>query len=98
IVGIARYDRSGTSQEAEFGIVIEDAWQGRGLGKCLMNALMSAARKQEIATFTARILGENRPAMRIVTALFEHLSIHWQSGECDVSASLEMFKEPAFGD
>jgi RimJ/RimL family protein N-acetyltransferase len=95
IVGIARYDRSGASQEAEFGIVIEDAWQGRGLGKRLLSALMSEARHQQIATFTARILGENRPALRLVSSLFDNLTVNWQSGECEVSGSLNTFKAPA---
>src|SRR5215470_1272316 len=35
IVGIARYDRGAVPEEAEFAILIEDAWQRRGLGKLL---------------------------------------------------------------
>src|SRR5690242_9464010 len=48
IVGIVRYDRNPASQTAECGIVIEDAWQARGLGKLLLGKLILAARSQDI--------------------------------------------------
>jgi RimJ/RimL family protein N-acetyltransferase len=94
IIGIIRYDRNPSSQEAEFGIVIEDAWQGRGLGKLLSGKLIAAARYHQIATFSALILGENRPALRLVASLFDKLAIEWHHGECQVSASMETFKPP----
>lgn len=93
IIGITRYDRNPASQEAEFGIVIEDAWQARGLGKLLSGKLIAAARSHQIAMFTALILGENRPALRLAASLFEELTIEWHHGECQVSASMETFKQ-----
>src|SRR3954447_6766162 len=32
IVGVARYDRADDAQHAEVAILVEDAWQGNGLG------------------------------------------------------------------
>jgi acetyltransferase len=95
IIGIARYDRNPASQEAEFGIVIEDVWQRRGLGKLLFGRLIAEARRHQVVTFTAMILGENRPALRLVSSLFDKLTIHWHSGECQVSASMDTFKPDA---
>src|ERR1051326_8743655 len=43
IIGVARYDQNSDSQEAEYGIVIEDAWQARGVGKVLMSNLILEA-------------------------------------------------------
>jgi GNAT superfamily N-acetyltransferase len=94
IVGIARYDRSPDSQTAEYGIVIEDAWQARGLGKLLMGHLILEASRHDITAFTATILGENRPALRLAAALFDKLTIHWQHGECQISGRLDTFKAP----
>ncbi len=94
IVGIARYDCTTTNQEAELGIVLEDTWQGRRLGKLLLGQMILAASRQQITRFIAVILGENRPALRLVASLFDKLTIHWLSGECQVSASLEDFKPP----
>src|SRR5579862_3425767 len=84
IVGIARYDRMAAPEEAEFAILIEDAWQQRGLGKLLMTRLIEEANHHQISTFTARILGENRRALRLVAALFADLQSRWDSGECVV--------------
>ena len=39
IRAVARYKRINGSSTAEFGLVVEDAWQRRGLAKLLMNAL-----------------------------------------------------------
>ena len=88
IVGIARYDRGAAPEEAEFAIVIEDAWQARGLGKLLMRRLIAEADQQHISTFTARILGENRRALRLIGALFAQVQSHYLSGECLVRSPL----------
>ncbi len=95
IIGIARYDYNPTSQEAEFGIVIEDTWQARGLGKLLLSYVIIEARRRQIARFTALILGDNRPALRLAPALFEQYTTHWEYGQCQVSGSLDSFKPPA---
>ncbi|HEU5369148.1 MAG TPA: GNAT family N-acetyltransferase [Ktedonobacterales bacterium] len=94
IIGIARYDRNPASQEAEYGIVIEDAWQARGLGRLLASHLILEANRHDITAFSAIILGENRPALRLVSSLFDKPAIHWRQGECQITASLESFKPP----
>lgn len=96
IIGIARYDRNPGTQEAEYGIVVEDAWQARGVGKLLMSNLILEASRHQITAFSAIILGENRPALRLVASLFEKPTIHWQQGECLVTGSLDAFKPPAY--
>ncbi len=92
IVGIARYDRGTAPEEAEFAIVIEDAWQRRGLGRRLMTRLIVEAGQHQINTFMARILGENRRALRLVAALFANLQSQWVSGECQVRSPLSMLR------
>jgi GNAT superfamily N-acetyltransferase len=96
IIGVARYDRTPNRQEAEYGIVVEDAWQARGVGKLLLSNLILEASRHQITTFSAIILGENRPALRLVSSLFDNLTIQWQQGECQVSGSLDNFKPPTF--
>lgn len=94
IIGIARYDRHPNSQIAEYGIVIEDAWQARGIGKLLMGNLILEASRHDITAFSAIILGENRPALRLVASLFDHPIFLWQHGECQVSGRLDAFRPP----
>jgi GNAT superfamily N-acetyltransferase len=88
IVGIARYDRGASPEEAEFAIVIEDAWQRRGLGRRLMTRLIAEASQHQVSVFMARILGENRRALRLVAALFAQIQPQWVSGECQVRSPL----------
>ena len=85
IVGVARYDRI-TPGEAEFGLLIEDSWQGRGLGKRLLGLLVTGAQRQSIATFRAYILGENWRAFRVVRALFATLHPQWTGRVCLIQA------------
>ncbi len=80
-VGIARYDQAPGSQEAELGIVIEDRWQSRGLGRLMARRLASIAACQGITAFTARVLGENRRCWRMLGAVFARISVQWYSGE-----------------
>jgi RimJ/RimL family protein N-acetyltransferase len=85
IVGVARHDRT-TPEEAEFGLLIEDGWQGRGLGKRVLGMLIQEARRQGIGTFRAYIQGENRRALRLVGALFATVHPQWYGRECLIQA------------
>jgi len=59
IVAVARYDRAPGSDEAEVAFVVDDAFQGRGLGTILLEHLASAARARGIGRFVADTLSEN---------------------------------------
>lgn len=54
---------------AEFGIVVADAWQGRGLGERLVEALMEHARNAGISVFGGVALADNRPMRRFARKL-----------------------------
>jgi acetyltransferase len=59
IRGIARYTRNPDGSTCEFGIAVEDGWQGRGLGHALMNALESTARDRGMTEIIGYVLTEN---------------------------------------
>lgn len=44
MLGVARFVRDSTGRDADFAIVVADAWQGRGLGALLLDRLVRAAR------------------------------------------------------
>ena len=71
IVAVARWDRTAPSDpEAELSIVVEDAWQHRGLGRALMGMLTAdAAGHHDIRVLRATVLTENGPARRLATSL-----------------------------
>jgi GNAT superfamily N-acetyltransferase len=59
IVAVARYDRAPGSDEAEVAFVVNDAFQGQGLGTVLLKELADAARSQGVRWLVADTLSEN---------------------------------------
>ena len=47
-------------------MVVEDAWQGRGLGAMLLDALLDAAGSRGIERFCADVLAENHRMLRLL--------------------------------
>ncbi|MHB8661408.1 MAG: GNAT family N-acetyltransferase [Acidimicrobiales bacterium] len=61
VIGVARYDRLvDDPSRAEIAVLVEDAWQGRGVGKLLLRKLTARAERDGVTTFTASVLGENQ--------------------------------------
>jgi GNAT superfamily N-acetyltransferase len=63
IVGHAMYARECVDGEAEMAILVEDEWQSMGIGKALLSELAERAKRRGIETFTAEVLGMNRPML-----------------------------------
>jgi len=59
IIAVARYDRPPGHDEAEVAFVVEDAFQGRGLGTLLLEHLATIARSHGIRRFAADTLSDN---------------------------------------
>jgi GNAT superfamily N-acetyltransferase len=74
LVGVARCVRSaGDRETAEMAIVVEDAWQGHGVGHLLAEALAHAAAAVGVRRFSAVILADNVGAQRLLGGITEHL-------------------------
>ncbi|HKS92262.1 MAG TPA: GNAT family N-acetyltransferase [Tepidiformaceae bacterium] len=67
IRGVARYEVSRDGATAEIAFVVEDAFQGRGVGKIMLHVLARHARSIGITSFVADVLPENRNML----AMFE---------------------------
>jgi len=59
LIGVARYAHDPRADEAEIAIVIEDRWQGRGLGKRLLAELIGYAAGRGIRRLRAYVLADN---------------------------------------
>ncbi|HYB14166.1 MAG TPA: GNAT family N-acetyltransferase [Streptosporangiaceae bacterium] len=80
-VGGATYVRSASDRAlADIGFLIEDRFQGRGLGTLLMGAIAVAARRHGIARFCADVLAENAP----MRAILDRAGITWQPARAGV--------------
>jgi GNAT superfamily N-acetyltransferase len=70
VVGVARYDRSPTdSAIAEFAILVEDAWQGIGLGRQLLVELIDLAADRGVRTLTATVQRDNDRVIGLIRRL-----------------------------
>lgn len=61
VVGEAQVALSLASVEAEFGLSVADAWQGRGVGGLLLEAVEGVAARCGAATLAAEVLPGNAP-------------------------------------
>ncbi|MGH7319251.1 MAG: GNAT family N-acetyltransferase [Candidatus Rokuibacteriota bacterium] len=70
LIGVVRYEASDDEEDAaEVAIVIQDGWQGRGLGTILLNELLRAAETNGIRRFRAHVLADNRRALALLSRL-----------------------------
>jgi RimJ/RimL family protein N-acetyltransferase len=66
-VGVSRYIRSTEDPSAaEMAVTVVDDWQGRGLGRLLLDALVLEALENGITRFEGDVLGENRPMQELL--------------------------------
>ncbi len=69
IAGIARLIKEHGVNEAEFGVIVVDAWQGRGVGTVLMEKLVHTAREEKLACVRGVILAENHEMLDLARRL-----------------------------
>jgi len=90
IVGVARYDRLRDDDgRAEMAVVVEDAWQGRGVGRILLETLAADAHHHGVGAFTATVLGENRRMLRLTKAVAPQAVLQRDGAEVDIEIPLD---------
>ena len=65
-VGVSRYVRLDDPEAAEMAVTVVDDWQGRGLGRILLDALVLEALENGITRFEGDVLSENRPMQELL--------------------------------
>lgn len=68
-IGVARYIINPDLNSCEFGLVVADAWQKKGLGTELMTELMITARMKGLKTMEGEILNNNYNMLNLVQKL-----------------------------
>ncbi len=78
VIADARFIRDEDDpSSAEVALTVADAYQGRGIGTLLLDALAVAARVDGIKRFHAQVLSDNPPAR----ALGDKVNAHWEQDE-----------------
>jgi acyl-CoA hydrolase/GNAT superfamily N-acetyltransferase len=65
IIGMSRYDVEPSTGLADIGFVVLDEWQGKGVGSLLLRRMREIAKARGLAGFSADVLLENKPMLRL---------------------------------
>jgi GNAT superfamily N-acetyltransferase len=68
-------DSRGT-RVTDIGVVVDDTWQGRGVGSALMRALITGAQARGVTTLEMDVLDGNRQVLAMITG-------HWPAARVD---------------
>ncbi len=69
LVGVARYMLNADMQTCEFAIAIADDWQGKGLGRQLMQSLIEVAQSRQLTAMNGMILSQNHKMAKLMQRL-----------------------------
>jgi len=73
LIGVARYGPAEEAAMADIGLVVEDCWQGLGLGSILLTELLQAGAQRGVRHFRADVLTENYRTLRLL-ARYTHIT------------------------
>lgn len=72
-IGVGRYAPNSDGETAEFALTVADAWQGRGVGRALLERICDCARAAGYKTLFGHILNANRDMLGLAEQLgFAH--------------------------
>jgi RimJ/RimL family protein N-acetyltransferase len=80
LIGVARYVYDPRTSEAEIAMVIDDRWQGRGLGTLLLGELVGYAKGKGLRRFRAYVLADNVRMLKLVRRVARILDRKLDSG------------------
>lgn len=68
-IGISRYEGGRGQESAEIAVVVVPEWRKRGVGRILVEALESPARREGILRFVAAFQLDNRPIAELLASI-----------------------------
>lgn len=71
LVATVRYARGPGDDRAEYAALVEDRWQGHGVGSALTRRLIEEAKGNGVRAFYALVMGENARMLNV----FRHLGL-----------------------
>ncbi len=89
IVAVVRYERQGETGTAEYAALVEDRFQGRGLGVGLTRRLIEAARENGIGHLHAMVMRENTVMLNLLRSLDLPERRHREDGTEHIEIDLE---------
>jgi acetyltransferase len=65
-VATSRYVQEADGETCEFALVVQDEWQGHGLGRLMMQAIIDHARQRGLLRMRGDVLFENHKMLRLM--------------------------------
>jgi len=95
VVGVARYDRPlDDPSTAEIALLVEDAWQGVGLGRQLLSDLTARAARRGVRTLTATVQPDNEPVLGLLRRVLPGSTLTPEADVYTVTSPLDAAPEP----
>jgi GNAT superfamily N-acetyltransferase len=69
IIAVVRYARKPGDERAEYAALVEDSWQGQGVGAALTHQLIDEARGNGVGSFYALVKGGNKRMLSVLRHL-----------------------------
>jgi RimJ/RimL family protein N-acetyltransferase len=85
LIAVARYEPGGEPDTVEVALVVQDTWQGRGLGLVLFCELLAAAEANGIRRFRAWVLADNRRMLGLIARLGDVQRRAFERGVIDLT-------------
>jgi GNAT superfamily N-acetyltransferase len=86
IIGVVRYARIPGDERAEYAALVEDRWQGQGVGAGLTRRLIDEARDNGVRFFYALVMGQNKRMLNVL----RHLDLPEQERREDGAKRVEV--------
>ena len=85
LIAVARYEAMPEHERVkEVALLVEDRWQGHGLGSILLDRLLDAAAARGIDEFQADVLAENRRMLDILSRQTEVIHRKTEQGVTEI--------------
>ena len=95
IVATGEYVRVKGEDTAEVAFLVDDAFQGKGLGTLLLERLALIAAKRGVRRFQAFVLAENKQMLSVFMESGFRVRAHREGGEVEVEFEILMEEETA---
>ncbi|OGK87165.1 MAG: hypothetical protein A2X52_21680 [Candidatus Rokubacteria bacterium GWC2_70_16] len=80
LIGVGRYEPADEQDTAEVAFVVQDGWQGKGLGAILLDDVTRAGEARGIRRFRAYVLADNYRMLDLLTRFTDVLERKLEEG------------------
>jgi len=84
----------GQAWTTDIGVVVADAWQGRGIGSALMRAVVARAEVRGVTLLAMDVLHANRPVLKMITGHWPQACIDHSRDSLGIRVQLPRYQPP----